>query len=60
MGIKVLSVLLIMEKSPRVPTGAFISYEVLPHVRKFPYCKEILPFGRIKGNENCKEKRRKC
>ena len=36
-------------------------YSVLPLVRKFPYCKEVLPFGRIKeGNENCKERRRKC
>ena len=30
---------------------------VLPLVRKFPYCKEISPFGTKKeGNENCKEK----
>ena len=28
----------------------------LPLVRKFPYCKEILPLGRKKkGNENCME-----
>ena len=31
---------------------------MLPFVGKFPYLKEILPFGRKKeGDENCKEMR---